>query len=142
MLVTGKNQVRFQSVDLFKHRFPLVQEPGRGDCRFMQRNDNPQPIPPRLLDPRLQPGSRVVPRVRIQDGEQHVADNLGAIMLKDLPAHPGAELIDHVAASYILQGVLDRLRNLNLPDPGKSASVMDCHRRIAAAIRARYPAYF
>lgn len=32
-------------------------------------------------------------------------------------------------------GHIDRLRNLHLPDPGKSASVMACHRRIAAAIR-------
>lgn len=33
-------------------------------------------------------------------------------------------------------GHIDRLRNLNLPDPGKSASIMDCHRRILDAIAA------
>jgi GntR family transcriptional regulator, rspAB operon transcriptional repressor len=32
-------------------------------------------------------------------------------------------------------GHIDRLRNLNLPDPGKSNSIMDCHRRIVATIR-------
>ena len=36
-------------------------------------------------------------------------------------------------------GHIDRLRNLNLPDPGKSASIMEFHRRIAAAIRAGDP---
>ncbi|RVV99873.1 GntR family transcriptional regulator [Mesobaculum littorinae] len=33
-------------------------------------------------------------------------------------------------------GHIDRLRNLNLPEPGKSASIIELHRRIAAAIRA------
>lgn len=33
-------------------------------------------------------------------------------------------------------GHIDRLRNLNLPDLGKSASILECHHRIAAAIRA------
>ncbi len=33
-------------------------------------------------------------------------------------------------------GHIDRLRNLNLPDPGKSHSIMDCHRRIVATITA------
>ncbi|WP_372989455.1 GntR family transcriptional regulator [Sulfitobacter sp.] len=37
-------------------------------------------------------------------------------------------------------GHIDRLRNLNLPDPGKSASIMECHHRIASAIRAGDPA--
>jgi DNA-binding GntR family transcriptional regulator len=31
-------------------------------------------------------------------------------------------------------GHIDRLRKLNLPDPGKSASILDCHARILAAI--------
>lgn len=31
-------------------------------------------------------------------------------------------------------GHIDRLRNLNLPDPGKSSSIMDCHRRILSCI--------
>lgn len=33
-------------------------------------------------------------------------------------------------------GHIDRLRNLNLPDPGKSGSILDCHRRILDAIEA------
>ncbi|GLT11393.1 GntR family transcriptional regulator [Sulfitobacter porphyrae] len=32
-------------------------------------------------------------------------------------------------------GHIDRLRNLNLPDPGKSNSIMDCHRRIVSTIK-------
>ncbi|MBT9386077.1 GntR family transcriptional regulator [Pseudooceanicola sp. CBS1P-1] len=33
-------------------------------------------------------------------------------------------------------GHIDRLRNLNLPDPGKPSSIILCHRQILAAIRA------
>lgn len=33
-------------------------------------------------------------------------------------------------------GHIDRLRQLNLPDPGKQSSIMDCHNRILSAIRA------
>lgn len=33
-------------------------------------------------------------------------------------------------------GHIDRLRKLNLPDPGKSHSILDCHRRILDAIDA------
>ncbi|GAW34184.1 putative HTH-type transcriptional regulator YdfH [Roseovarius sp. A-2] len=33
-------------------------------------------------------------------------------------------------------GHIDRLRNLNLPDPGKSTSILSCHERILAAIDA------
>ena len=31
-------------------------------------------------------------------------------------------------------GHIDRLRKLNLPDPGKSTSILSCHERILAAI--------
>ena len=33
-------------------------------------------------------------------------------------------------------GHIDRLRKLNLPDPGKSTSILSCHERILAAIEA------
>ncbi|MGY9048556.1 hypothetical protein P775_23530 [Puniceibacterium antarcticum] len=33
-------------------------------------------------------------------------------------------------------GHIDRLRNLNLPDPGKLLSIMSCHRRLVEAIKA------
>lgn len=33
-------------------------------------------------------------------------------------------------------GHIDRLRQLNLPDPGKPATILDCHGRILAGIRA------
>ena len=46
----------------------------------------------------------------------------------------GAENLWHLVMAR--SGHIDRLRNLNLPDPGKSASIMDCHRRIVAAIEA------
>lgn len=37
-------------------------------------------------------------------------------------------------------GHIDRLRNLNLPDPGKPAEILTYHRRILAAIEAKAPA--
>ncbi|MCE0505943.1 GntR family transcriptional regulator [Roseivivax sp. GX 12232] len=38
-------------------------------------------------------------------------------------------------------GHIDRLRKLNLPDPGKSASILSCHERILDAIDARDDRY-
>ncbi len=73
----------------------------------------------------------------LADGDMEAFSNLDQAFHRRMHSLLGVETLwDLVTAR---SGHIDRLRNLNLPDPGKSASIMDCHRRIAAAIRAGDP---
>lgn len=75
-----------------------------------------------------------------QQRATHTADDLDAFSKLDHAFH--LALYDAAGVSSLhavidaRSGHIDRLRKLNLPDPGKSSSILDCHLRILDAIDA------
>jgi len=68
----------------------------------------------------------------------HDANDLSSFVRLDRTFHKALyEAIGVEALSSVIEarsGHIDRLRKLNLPAPGKSESIVDCHTRILAAI--------
>jgi len=91
-----------------------------------------------------QDGAAMIARARTCLALQRAAlasDDLEAFSRLDREYHAALCEAAGVSALWSIvtarSGHIDRLRKLNLPDPGKSASILSCHERILDAIDAR-----